>query len=116
MATTKPRINVTLEQHRYDLFKRLAALQGVSMSSLVAELLEAVADPMERVCVVLEAAKAVLVKHIPQLVEKADVAERASGMTLKEMQDALRAYSPDLLSDAVLQKIDVDLATLPAAS
>ena len=62
------------------------------------------------------AAKAVLVKHIPQLVEKADVAERASGMTLKEMQDALRAYSPDLLSDAVLQKIDVDLATLPAAS
>ena len=64
----------------------------------------------------LAAAKAVLVKHIPQLVEKADVAERASGMTLKEMQDALRAYSPDLLSDAVLQKIDVDLATLPAAS
>ena len=57
MATTKPRINVTLEQHRYDLFKRLAALQGVSMSSLVAELLDAVAEPMERVCVVLEAAK-----------------------------------------------------------
>ena len=57
MATTKPRINVTLEPHRYDLFKRLAALQGVSMSSLVAELLDAVAEPMERVCVVLEAAK-----------------------------------------------------------
>lgn len=56
MATTKPRINVTLEPHRYALFKRLAALQGVSMSSLVAELLEAVAEPMERVCVILEAA------------------------------------------------------------
>ena len=56
MATTKPRINVTLEPHRYALFKRLAALQGVSMSSLVAELLDAVAEPMERVCVVLEAA------------------------------------------------------------
>lgn len=56
MATTKPRINVTLEQHRFELFKRLAALQGVSMSSLVAELLETVAEPMERVCVVLEAA------------------------------------------------------------
>ncbi|MGP1666396.1 MAG: hypothetical protein ACTS5I_10915 [Rhodanobacter sp.] len=57
MATIKPRINVTLEPHRYALFKRLAALQGVSMSSLVAELLDAVAEPMERVCVVLEAAK-----------------------------------------------------------
>lgn len=56
MATTKPRINVTLEQHRYDMFKRVAALQGVSMSALVAELLETVAEPMERVCVVLEAA------------------------------------------------------------
>ena len=56
MATTKPRINVTLEPHRYALFKRLAALQGVSMSSLIGELLDAVAEPMERVCVVLEAA------------------------------------------------------------
>jgi len=57
MATTKPRINVTLEPHRFELYKRLAALQGVSMSALVVELLEAVAEPMERVCVVLEAAK-----------------------------------------------------------
>lgn len=56
MATTKPRINVTLEPHRYELFKRLAALQGVSMSALVADLLETIAEPMERVCVVLEAA------------------------------------------------------------
>jgi hypothetical protein len=60
------------------------------------------------------ATRAVLVKHIPQLVEKSDIAERASGMTLKEMQEALRAYSPDLLSDEVLAKIDVDLAALPA--
>lgn len=57
MATTKPRINVTLEPHRYALFRRLAALQGVSMSSLVSELLDVVAEPMGRVCVVLEAAK-----------------------------------------------------------
>lgn len=57
MATTKPRINVTLELHRFELFKRLASLQGVSMSSLIAELLEAVAEPMERVCVLMEAAK-----------------------------------------------------------
>jgi hypothetical protein len=57
MATEKPRIAVTLEQHRYDMLKRLAAAQGVSMSHLVADLLETVAEPLERVCAVLEAAK-----------------------------------------------------------
>lgn len=57
MATNKPRINVTLEPHRYHLFKRMAALQGVSMSALIGELLETVADPVERVCVILEAAQ-----------------------------------------------------------
>lgn len=56
MATTKPRVNVTLEQHRYDLLKRLAGLQGVSMSYLIADLLDTVSEPLERVCVVLEAA------------------------------------------------------------
>lgn len=56
MATTKPRVNVTLEPHRYELLKRLAALQGVSMSYLISDLLDTVAEPLERVCVVLEAA------------------------------------------------------------
>lgn len=56
MATTKPRVNVTLDPHRYELLKRLATLQGVSMSYLISDLLETVADPLERVCVVLEAA------------------------------------------------------------
>jgi hypothetical protein len=60
------------------------------------------------------AAKAVLVKHLPRLVENPDMAERASGMTLKDLQDALKAYAPDLLSDEVLAKIDADLAALPA--
>jgi len=57
MATNKPRVGVTLEQHRYDLLKRLAALQGVSMSHLIADLLETVSEPLERVAVMLEAAK-----------------------------------------------------------
>ena len=59
------------------------------------------------------AAKAVLQKHIPQLVANSDVAERASGMTLHEIQEATKAYAPDMLSDKVLAEIDVDLAPLP---
>lgn len=59
------------------------------------------------------AAKAVLVKHVPQLVANSDISERAGGMTLSEIGDAIKAYSPDVLSEAVLVKIDADLAVLP---
>lgn len=59
------------------------------------------------------AAKAVLVKHVPQLVANPDIAERASGMTLSEIGDAIKAYSPDVLAEAVLARIDADLAALP---
>lgn len=57
--------------------------------------------------------KAVLQKYIPQLLANPDMAERASGMTLQEIQGALKAYAPDLLSDKVLGQIDADLATVP---
>ena len=57
MPTIKPRIKLTLEQPRYDLLKRLAALQGASMSSLVTDILEEFYPVMERIAVVLEAAQ-----------------------------------------------------------
>ena len=56
MPTAKPRLNLTLPQHRYDLLKRLADIQGVSMSSVVTDVMEEVYPVLERVCVVLEAA------------------------------------------------------------
>lgn len=60
------------------------------------------------------AAKAVVAKSVPNLVSNPDVAERASGMTLKEIQEATKAYAPEMLTDAVLAQIDQDLAKLPA--
>lgn len=60
------------------------------------------------------AAKAVLAKHIPQMLERQETSEQAAGMTLREIQDAVKAYSPDALSDKVLDAIDADLAKLPA--
>ena len=56
MATLKPRITITLEPHRHELLRRVAAARGVTMSSVVAELVETVAEPLERMCVVVEAA------------------------------------------------------------
>lgn len=61
------------------------------------------------------ATKAVLLKHIPEMINGlGENLERASGMTLKEMQGALKTYSPDALPDAKLAAIDADLAQIPA--
>lgn len=57
--------------------------------------------------------KAVLVKYIPQMVESQDL-DQASNMSLKDMQQALQAYAPELLSDKVLAQIQGDLNKLPA--
>lgn len=54
------------------------------------------------------AAKAVLTKHIPSIVGN-DQINMAGSMTLR----ALQSYSPELTDD-VLNKIDADLAKLPA--
>lgn len=57
MPTFKPRVQLTLAQHQHDLLKRLAELQGVSMASLVLDIIEPAFPVLERVCVVLEAAQ-----------------------------------------------------------
>lgn len=56
MPTIKPRIAVTLNPPVYETITRLAALQGRSKGSVVAELLEAVHPPLMRTVALLEAA------------------------------------------------------------
>lgn len=55
MATTKPRITITLEQADYDVLKRLNKLNGVPMSKTISEfvslttpVLSQIADNLER--------------------------------------------------------------------
>ena len=55
------------------------------------------------------AAKAVLVKYLPELANSPQI-EQARGLTLK----AIQAYAGDKLSDQTLGQIDYDLAKLPA--
>ncbi len=55
------------------------------------------------------ATKAVLVKHIPDLISNPQF-EMARPMTFK----AIQAVAGDVLSDAVLAMIDADLAAIPA--
>lgn len=97
MATTKPRINVTLEPHRYELLKRLAGLQGVSMSYLMSDLLETVSEPLERVCVVLEAASKAS-QSVSDGLRAA--AERAEGVLLPQAE-ALMGQTDLFLADVL---------------
>ena|SRR5579864_81840 len=55
------------------------------------------------------AAKAILVKYVPELASSAQI-DMARGLTLKQIQ----AYAGDTLSDETLGKIDWDLSKLPA--
>lgn len=54
------------------------------------------------------AAKAILVKYIPELATSAQI-DMARGLTLKQIQ----SYAGDKLSDETLGKIDWDLSKLP---
>jgi len=57
MPTALPRLTITIQPHRHDLLKRLAALQGSSMAGVITETMELVYPVLERVCIVLEAAQ-----------------------------------------------------------
>jgi hypothetical protein len=57
------------------------------------------------------AAKAVLMKYIPTMISNPQI-DMARSMTLKQLQ----SYAADQLPDAMLVKIDGDLANIPSAA
>lgn len=58
MPTRKHRVTVTLEPRTGEVIKRMADLQGRSQASVISELIEEVAEPMQRTLALLEAASA----------------------------------------------------------
>jgi predicted CopG family antitoxin len=56
MATTKPRITISLKPNIYATLKRMSELGKQPMSSIVTELLESVHEPLMRVVAMLDAA------------------------------------------------------------
>lgn len=57
MATDKPRITITLETDQYAVLRRMADLQGGSMSRIVSDLLSEIVPVLNSVCDSLELAK-----------------------------------------------------------
>jgi len=56
MATTKPRITISLNPHVYATLKRMSELGNQPMASIVSELLESVHEPLMRTVAFLDAA------------------------------------------------------------
>ena len=54
MATQKPRIIVTFDNHEYELLKRFARLSGSTMSKVIRELVQPALEPLERLSVMMQ--------------------------------------------------------------
>ena len=103
MPSANPRLALTLPPHRHELLKRLAALQGVPMSSVVSELLEECYPVLERVCVALEVAKNASDSAKAGLRESCDQA-------LEELEPYRVAVSDqfDLFMDGITRQLGAD--------
>lgn len=76
MATDRPRITITLEPEHYTMLRRLSALNGESMSSIVADVVASVAPALTRVADVLEHAANAKGEALDELRRISEEAER----------------------------------------
>lgn len=105
MPTAKPRLSITLDPPRYELLRRLAALQGVSAAHILADLLETVAPVLERTCVALENAQRASQDVRENLRRAALEAEQAilpmAGTALRQFDMFCAAVPPAAAGDAL---------------
>jgi len=85
MATKKPRVNVALEPETFELVRKAAEAQGVSMSELVRSMVDAVVPMLGRMVDLAEA-----LKGAPQEIRDAlrEAGERAEGEILPALHSA----------------------------
>lgn len=90
MPTAKPRITITLSDEQHSTLQALAQLQGVSMSSIVVDLVETTIPVLQRLVTVLQTAS-----QAPQAV-------------LDGLRATLQAAESDVIShgDAVMGHLD----------
>lgn len=100
MATTKPRITITLSDRQHQLLKAISEASGQSMSSSVVELLESAEPVLERLAATFQAMKSVKNQ------ERARIA--------KTLDDAQTAFEP--LALAAVDQLDMFLGKLESQS
>lgn len=75
MPTMKPRVQVTMTPHQFEIVRRLAKLQGRSRGAVVLDLLEAVEPVLERTVLLLERAAVAKAGISEGLKKSAEMAE-----------------------------------------
>jgi hypothetical protein len=100
MPTSNPRVNVTLSPSLDNLLCRLAALQGVSKSSVLRELLETSEPALQRVVALMDAAAAAKPSMLRDLANSLDKAQSTLEGNLGEALRGFDGATADLVSQA----------------
>lgn len=112
MPTTKPRINVTVSQEVYDVYRGLSDLQGRSMSAIVNEILTETLPHMSRMLSALNMLKLLPAETVQKIADQystaeSDVHERLA-KTLQDFDaiegafaDAVRQQQPPYINKGV---------------
>ena len=104
MATSKPRITITLEEQNYAVLKRLNALNGVPMARTVSEFVQLVAPVLERVCDNLERVRMADENVRSRIVESAEKNLRVIEGLSSEVLNNFDMFS-DELSNAIAEAV-----------
>mgnify|MGYP000914935515 FL=1 len=103
MATSKPRITITLDEQHYAVLKRLNALNGVPMSRTVSEFVELVSPVLERVCDNLERVRIADENVRSRIVKSAESSLKVLEGLSAEVLDNFDMFS-DELSNAIAEE------------
>lgn len=77
MATTKPRITITLEPRQHEVLRSISDSSGQSMSSLLVEFIESTMPVLERMAVTFQKLKDVKLKERQHMAKALDDAQSA---------------------------------------
>lgn len=77
MATAKPRITVTLDQHTYDVLKVISECGGQPMSAFVSEMLDSARPTLERMAATFQKIKQAQDAERSRFLESVDEAQAA---------------------------------------
>ena len=77
MATAKPRITVTLDQHTYDVLKVISECGGQPMSAFVSEMLDSARPTLERMAATFQKIKQAQDSERSRFLESVDEAQAA---------------------------------------
>lgn len=96
MATSKPRITVTLDDDVHQLYRELADIQGCSMSSLVADLLRATVPVQQQVLAAMKTALSLQEGSRAEFLEKLQRAHQQASDTVAPMMAILGEFEGGL--------------------